>query len=531
MRDRFKCWFICLVCLAAGNAGIASGQALHLGNPGEPQTLDPHRYNLRLEETILGDLFVGLTTFNARGEIVPGAALSWSTSEDGLLWTFQLRDGLKWSDGQPLTAADFVYSFRRLLEPATAASLAYFLYPIRNAEAVNAGRLPPEQLGVRARGPTTLLLELESPYPHLAERLLYPTGYPVPGHVIAAVGDDWVKPEHWVSNGAYVLADWRPQAHVELVANPHFFTPPLIKQVFHHPLANDQNAYNRYRNGEMHAISTFPAGELESVKEHMAPHLRLSPLLSIVYLVFNTSQPPFDDASTREALALAVDVEILTDKVQRAGNYASLSFVPALVANYDSPPMPHYAANNVVKNAAMRSSEREQQARALLAAAGYDADNPLRLTLRYVSGAGAKRSNLAIAAFWKRIGVETQLHHSELKVHFSDLRQGDFQVAQAGWFGENNAEHYLGLLVSDTGGVNYGRYRNDEFDELMARARTHGDVVQRNRLLRQAEILAMATYPVVPLYSVGIRRLVSPTIGGWFENARDAHPARFLSWK
>ena len=155
----------------------------------------------------------------------------------------------------------------------------------------------------------------------------------------------------------------------------------------------------------------------------------------------------------------------------------------------------------------------------------------MRLTLRYVSGADAKRSNLAIAAFWKRIGVETQLHPTELKVHFSDLRQGAFQVAQAGWFGENNAEHYLGLLVSDTGAVNYGRYRNKEFDELMAQARTHSDVTQRNRVLRQAETLVMTSYPVVPLYSVGIRRLVSPTIGGWFENARDTHPARFLSWQ
>ena len=134
MHVRFASWCVCLVCLVAGcNASIGNAQALHLGNSGEPQTLDPHRYNLRLEETILTDLFLGLTTFNARGEIVPGAALSWSTSEDGLRWTFKLREGLKWSDGQPLTAADFVYSFRRLLDPATAASLAYFLYPIRNA--------------------------------------------------------------------------------------------------------------------------------------------------------------------------------------------------------------------------------------------------------------------------------------------------------------------------------------------------------------------------------------------------------------
>ena len=508
--------------LAAG----ADARALHIGNTGEPQTLDPHRYNLRLEETVLTDLFLGLTTFNAHGEIVPGAASDWSTSEDGLTWTFKLREDLTWSDGEPLTAADFVFSFRRLLEPSTAASLAYFLYPLRNAEAVNAGRLAAESLGVRALGKHTLILELAAPYPHLAERLLYPTGYPVPQHVIAAVGDAWVKPENWVSNGAYVLADWRPQSHIELKANPHFHDPANLEQVFYHPLANAGNAYNRYRNGEMHAISSFPTGEFDWVKNNLAEHLRTSPLLSIVYLVFNTTIPPFADARVREALALVVDSVVLTEKIQRAGNTASPSFVPLLVADYESAPMPHLAAGTQ-----LTLPQRETRARQLLAAAGYDGNNPLTLTLRYVSGVQAKRSSLAIVAFWQRIGIEARLHHSELKVHFSDLRQGDFQVAQAGWIGENNAEHYLGLLVSDTGDVNYGRYANAEFDALMAHARTLGDMAQRNRVFREAETLVIATYPVLPLYGVGVRRLVSPEIEGWFENARDAHPARFLSWR
>jgi oligopeptide transport system substrate-binding protein len=520
---------IVIVCAFTAGLTVADDEAraLHIGNPGEPQTLDPHRYNLRLEETILTDLFLGLTTFNARGEIVPGAATAWTTSDDGLTWTFQLRENLRWSDGEPLTAADFVFSFRRLLEPKTAASLAYFLYPLRNAEAVNAGRLPSDELGVRALDSHTLILELEQPYPHLAERLLYPTGYPVPQHVISAVGDAWVKPENWVSNGAYVLADWRPQSHIELKSNVHFHEPATLAQVFYHPLANELNAYNRYRTGEMHAIATFPAGELDWVENNLREHLRTSPLLSIVYLVFNTTIPPFADTRVREALALVVDSVVLTDKIQRAGNTASPSFVPSLVADYDSVPMPHLAETSV----ALTSAQREKRARDLLAAAGYDSNNPLKLTLRYVSGVQAKRSSLAIAAFWQRIGIEAQLHHSELKVHFSDLRQGDFQVAQAGWFGENNAEHYLGLLVSDTGNVNYGRYANDQFDALMAHARTLGDVAQRNRVLREAESLVIATYPVLPLYSVGIRRLVNPQISGWFENARDVHPARFLNWR
>ncbi|MCZ6656929.1 MAG: peptide ABC transporter substrate-binding protein [Gammaproteobacteria bacterium] len=499
-----------------------SAQTLHIGNAGEPETLDPHRYNLRLEETILTDLFMGLTTFNATGETVPGSAASWDVSDDGLTWTFQLREGLQWSDGRPLTAYDFVFAFRRLLDPDTAASLAYFMYMLENAEAVNAGRLPTSALGVQATNARELVLKLGKPYPYLPERLLYPTGHPVPRHVIEKVGDNWIKPEHWVSNGAYALADWQPQSHVRLIRNELFHAPAAIETVVYHPLANEQSAYNRFRTGEVHAVGNFPAGELDWIKANMGDRLRLSPLLSIVYLVFNTTTAPFSDVGVRQALAMMIDRRVLTDQVQRSGNQPNPSFVPEIVDQYQPVALP---------NGTMSQAERIAKALQLLAAAGFDEANPLNLTLRYVSGTEAKRSSLAIAAFWKRIGVETQLHQSELKVHFADLRQNDFQVAQAGWFGENNAEHYLGLLVSDTGNVNYGRYHNAAYDDLMARARREADLATRNAILREAERLVLPEYPVIPLYRVMIRRLVDPRLQGWHENPRDVHPARFLNWR
>jgi oligopeptide transport system substrate-binding protein len=506
---------------AANLLTAAAAGEIRLGNAGEPQTLDPHRYNLRLEETILTDLFLGLTAMNADGVIVPGAATSWTTSDDGLVWTFQLRDDLKWSDGKPLTADDFVYSFRRLLNPATAASLAYFMYPLKNAKAVNAGELPLEALGATAPSPHTLILELELPYPHLAERLLYPTGFPVPRHVIERVGDDWVKPANWVSDGAYVLAEWRPQAHVLLKANPYFYEPVAIDTVYYHPLANEQNAYNRYRAGEIQAIGGFPANELHYVEENLGEHLRVSPLLSMIYLVFNTTRPPFDDVRVREALSIVIQPQLLTDKVQRTGNYPARSFVPFLVDDYDNYE-PAYHDQPM--------ADRIQRAKTLLTDAGYGSDKSLHVTLRYFEGADAKRTNLAIASFWKQIGVTTELHQSELKVHFSDLRQGDFEVAQAGWIGENNAAHYLDLLVSDAGNVNYGRFQDPEYDTLMAEARCLPGIAERNELMHQAEKVGLDQFPVVPLWSVAVKRLVDPKLKGWHENPRDVHPARFLSW-
>jgi oligopeptide transport system substrate-binding protein len=520
------CCAVAALWLAVAAAGQEPAHTLRLGNAGEPETLDPHRYNLRLEETILTDLFLGLTTFDAEANIVPGAAERWRVSDDGMTWTFELRQDLAWSDGTPLTADDFVYAFRRLLNPQTAASLAYFMYPLRNAAAVNAGELPPTELGVRAPDPVTLELDLEKPYPYLPERLLYPTAYPVPRHVIERVGDDWVKPRHWVSNGPYVLEDWQPQAAVTLIRNPRFaasgLEPAAIERVMYLPLAGEQAGYNRYRAGEVHAISSFPGGELPRVRSAMAEHLRMSPLLSIMYLVFNTRQAPFDDARVREALALAVERDVLTDKVQRTGNLPSPSFVPGLVARYQPVAEPWAAKPREV---------RLERARSLLAEAGYDRQHPLSITLRYVSGTEAKRTNLAIAAFWNELGVKTRLHQAELKVHFSDLRQGNFQVAMAGWFGESNPEHYLGLWSSDTGDVNYGGYANPRFDAQMALAAEVADLDRRNALLREAEAIGISDYPAVPLYSVMVRRLVHPGLGGWHENPRDAHPARFLHWR
>lgn len=513
----------CLVLAVSATLAVAEPSGtLHIGNAGEPETLDPHRYNLRLEESILTDLFLGLTTFNSRGQTIPGAAERWDVSDDGLTWTFHLDPKARWSDGMPVTAQDFVYSFRRLQNPQTAASLAYFMYPLANAEQVNAGRLPPSALGARALDQHTLQLRLHEPFPTLPERLLYPTGYPVPSHVIEQWGDRWVMPEHWVSNGPYILAGWQPQAHVKLTANRHFPTPGPIRTIYYHPLASAQSSYNRYRNNELHVIATFPSGELPWIREHLAMHLRQSPLLSISYLVFNTTKTPFDDPRVREALALAVDRNVLTRDVQRSDNIASSSFVPGLVEGYTSSPMPY-------GHLPMR--RREERARALLQSAGFGQGNPLRTTLRHISGVESKRNSLAIASFWKRIGVDTRLHQTELKVHFADLRKGDFEVAQAGWFGENNAEHYLGLLASSTGYVNYGRYANAAFDALMADARSMADLHQRNRLLERAEALAIADYPVVPLYTSVVRRLVHPDIDGWHENVRDVHPSRYLRWR
>lgn len=492
---------------------------LRIGNAGEPTTLDPHKYFTNLEEHVLKDLFVGLTTMAADGSVVPGCALTWVQSLDGLQWTFVLRENLKWSDGSPLTAQDFEYSFRRLLDPETAAPLAYFLYSIKNARAVNAGQLAPEQLGVRALNPYALQIELEHPFPNLPERLLYPIAYPVSKTSIDRFGDAWVSSQNWISNGPFVLNEWRSQEYVELAKNSHFYAADevTIGVARYYPMSDESASYNRYLTDDLDVIGSYPRNLYLRLLQDRPGEVFNAPLQSIMYLVINTEVEPFDNLEIRRALALAIDREILTSRVMNAGELPSYSISPPNVADYQPIENPHVL--NV------------EEAQLILENAGYSQDEPLRVELRYIANNDSKSAFLAVAAMWNRIGVTTVLHHAEIGDHFSELQRGNFQVAQAGWFGENNIEHYIELLWSKTGPANYGKYGSVAFDEVFELARATANLDERNQLLNDAEHIGLRDVAVIPLYVVNTRNLVKEDVGGWVPNGRNLHPLRYMFWK
>ena len=490
---------------------------LNIGNTAEPGTLDPHRYFANAEEHILKDLFLGLTTMGADGEVLPGVAERWTTSDDGLQWRFELNPDAKWSDGQPLTANDFVFGLRRHQDPQTASPLAHFLYCIRNAEAINRGDIAPEELGVSTSDAHTLVVDLERPFPFLLERLLYPIAYPIPEHVVGKHGDAWVKAENWVSNGAYVLNEWRPREYVELKSNKHFLYPDdsTFERVRYYPFPEPATAYNRFVAGDMDIVHGYPHTLVRRVLQERPNEVRNTPLQSIMYLVINTRSPPFDDVRVRAALSAAIARDRITQQVLGAGEMSSSTLSPPLVSGYMS------------KGPTQSSVE---YASTLLAAAGFDESNPLEVNLRYISGAENKRVYVAIAAMWKDAGIDTTLHHTNLATHFSDLQNGDFQVAQAGWFGENNPEHYIELLWSKIGPANYGRYASPKFDMLFEEARQTADPELRLTKLAAAEGVALEDFPVIPLYVTMTLNLVKTHIGGWEENGRNLHPVRYMYW-
>ncbi len=507
--------------------GLAAQDVLRVGNMGEPATLDPHHVAGVWENRIIGDLFMGLTTEAQDGSVVPGAAESWTVSDDGLTYTFKLRDH-SWSDGTPVTADDFVFALRRILHPETAAKYASLLYPIKNAEELNSAKMQGmENLGVRAVDAKTLEVTLKAPTPYFIEQLTHYTAFPVPKHLVEKFGDDWIKKEHIASNGAYVLEEWVPNTHVRLTKNPGFYDAAhvAIEKVEFYPTEDRGAVQKRFRAGEIDIAKDFASEQFDFLKKELPDETRVAPYLGIYYYPINTKKPPFDDPRVRQALSMVIDREAITDKVLKTGEVPAYSFVPPGTGNYGDPAYVGWMETPY--------AERVKQAKALLAEAGYGPNNPIKLTLSYNTSENHKRIAIAVASMWKKeLGVEAELFNQEVTPHYDKLEQNDFDVARAGWIADyNDAQNFLYLLETRTGRQNYGRWSNPEFDGLMEQASTTTDMDKRAELLRQAEAIAMAEQPVIPIYYYVSKNLVSAKVAGWEANVKDIQRTRYLSLK
>src|SRR3954469_6738802 len=266
---------------------------LRRGNVSEPGSLDPALVSGEQENNILGDLLAGLMINDPAGKPIPGMPQSWTTAPDGRSWAFKLREG-SWSDGEPCTAEDFVFAWQRLLDPATGGLYAYFLYVIRNAQAVNAGKMPPSAAGIRALDPHTLEIRLEHPAPYLLEMLTHMTMFPQPRHVVTAKGKAWAKPGNYVSNGPYVLSEWVPNDHITLVKNPRFYDADkvAIQRVVFYPTDDYAAALKRMRSGELDTQDRMPSQDIDWIKANMPQTISPIPQLSTEYVSFNIKRKP-----------------------------------------------------------------------------------------------------------------------------------------------------------------------------------------------------------------------------------------------
>jgi len=515
---------LALTACGGGDSGDGDAVVLHRGNVAEPLSLDPHKASGIWENNIIGDMFIGLFTENAAAEPIPGMAESWEVTEDGLSWTFTLREAL-WSDGEPVDAYDFEFALRRIMDPATLASYASVLYPIRNARQVNSGELPREELGVTAIDARTLRIDLEFPAPYLPGLLTHYTTFPVPQHVVEAHGDAWVQPANIVTNGAYKLVNWRANDFVFVERNELFWDNEnvCIDEVFYYPTVDNPAAERRVRNGELDLNTDFAGQNLDFLRREIPDYVRVHPYLGIVYFSFNTTQAPFDDPRVRNALSMAVDRDFIANDILRAGQIPAYSFVPPGVNDYPNTARIGWADIPV--------EQRRETARQLLEEAGFGPDNPLRFEYAHRTTGDNPRVAPVVQQDWSLIAdwVQPEIVGIETQIHYANLRAGDYTLGDGGWIGDYN-DAYNFLFLGETGSVpmNYSRWSNPEFDALVEQANRTQDAGERGRMLADAEQILLDESAYMPVVYYVNKALVSPEITGWEDNLSHIHRTRYL---
>ena len=526
---RFGLSWVLVLCLSASvmaQPALApiDQQVLHLGNGAEPNSLDPHRAEGVSAGNIVRDLYEGLTGISPQGAVVPASASHWTISDDACTYTFTLRENLRWSDGSPLLAQDFVAGLQRSVAPATGNGYAQMLSPIENAEAVQQGQLLAGALGVHAPDARTVVIHLRHPTPYLLGLLAHPSAFPLHQPSLAQWGKGFARPGRMVSNGAYVLDEWIVQSQIILRRNPHYWNNPqtVLEQVIYHPSEDINAALNRYAANEFDVTYEIPLVQAKALRAKYGPELHIAPYLGSYYYGFNLSQPPFKgQRSLRQALAMAVDRDVIVEKVMNGVARPAYSYVPPGTAQYTAQ-QPVWAS--------WPREKKLQEARRLYAAAGYSKAKPLQVELRYNTHDDHKRIAVVIAAMWKQwLGVETRLVNEEFKVFLQNRKQHAVtQVFRSTWISDyNDASSFLDLLQSGHG-RNDSVYVNPAYDVLLEQASRSPDMAERRRLLEQAERMVLDDLPVLPIYTYVSKHLVKPWVAGWQDNAYDYHYAKDL---
>lgn len=482
----------------------------------EPDSLHIHQAQGLAAVNLLRDIREGLVSFDENGELIPGQAVSWETSEGGRKYRFILRENVYWSNGDPVTADDFVRAWHRAFTPGTAAATAGLLKDVRNANRILKGQAGVESLGIEAIEPGQVEISLNEPAPWILEILAHPVSFPLHS---SAMDDPLNAPV----NGPYLLREWIPRASIKLDRNPAYHSAHEVgvEAVEYFPIEEPSAELSRYRAGELDITETIPAGRFEWLRENLPADLHVYPYLGSFWLGLNFRHPALGHSrELRQALSLAINREILAKTVLGAGEMPGWSVVPPGISGYQPATM---AASE------LSQEEREAQAVRLFEQSGFGERRPLLLELRYNTSGVHRRVAVAVSAMWKQVlGVNTELVNEEWKVFVNNRRMGVVtEVFRGGWIADYaDPSSFLDLFISGAS-MNNTFYGNSDFDLLIKSAeRSSGN--SRMELLRQAEAQLMKDMPVIPLYYYVSRHLVRPGITGFADNIRDVHLSRYL---
>jgi oligopeptide transport system substrate-binding protein len=487
-------------------------QTLLLGNLAEPKDLDPQILDAFTDMNIAAALFEGLTALDEKtGTPIPAAAERWEISADGLVYTFHLRPNAKWSDGTPLTSQDFAYSFQRILTPAFAASYSYMLWPIKNAEAFNAGKITDfGQVGVATPDAATLRVTLERPTAYLPALAAHNTWYPVPKSALdknggmLQHGSHWTRPGNLVGNGPFTLTEWNPNSRITVEKNQHYWDAATVRlnRIRFLPIESAEVEERNFRAGQMHVTWDLPSSKVVAYQTEKSPQLRIDPLLSLYYLNFNLKKPPFDNMMVRRAFSLALDRAALSRSVLNGVLPPAYSFVPPGCGDYTS-------TGPIEENIAT--------ARNLLKAAGYPEGRGLPpIALQVLNDLRQPKLAEAAQAMWSReLGVNVTIEMNEQKVWLQNQQSMNHQVAFLGWTADfPDPITFLSLAQTDNG-QNWSGWSNRDYDQLLKQAESSADPAQRKHFLQIAEGLMLAECPVAPLVYRSRTFLLHPAVKNW----------------
>ena len=489
---------------------LASDQSFTYRVGDESPSIDPGLVEDVDGADVVRDLFEGLYNQDAAGNLIPGVALSHTVSDDGLVYTFTLRDTAKWSNGDPVTAGDFVYAWQRAASPELASPYSWYidLMSIENGADVIAGDMPTSELGVTAIDDTTLEVRLTQPLPYFAQMVTHGTTFPVHQATIEEHGSDWVLPENMVSNGAYVLTEFVPQERLVRERNPMYWDNEntILDKVTKLVITDENVALTRYLAGELD-WTDVPAGQFPRLSAEFPDQAVSVPQACSYYYMFNLrdgAPEELQDPKVRKALSLAVDRDIIVNNVLAGGQKAAYTFTHWATAGFETPNIPM---------ADMTQADRNAMAQELLAEAGYGSDNPLSIDLVYNTNESHKSVAIAISQMWKQtLGVETTLANQEWQTFLEARSNGDFDVARGGWCADyNEASTFLDLMDSGSG-YNDSKYNNPEVDALLAAAKT-ADNPQAN-YDRVEEFIAQDT-PIIPIYHYAAVDMFADNLEGW----------------
>ena len=529
---------ISLMACGAGESNVLEGNRtgiLHYGNGAEPQGLDPHVVTGVPENHLIRALFEGLAVKNPITlEPEPGVAQRWEFSDEGKVITFFLNPEARWSNGEQLTASDYVWSWNRALHPETGNLYAYMLYPVKNAEAYAKGKIKDfTEVGVKALNDTTLEVTLNAPTPYFIQLMDHYSTFAVHPETLLKFGKmtdrftRWTRVGSMVSNGAFVLTDWALNRHIKMAKSEHYWDRDKVSLngVVFYPTENVVSEERMFRVEQLHYTAVVPLDKIPVYRERPnTPYLQ-SPYLGTYYYLVNTERPPVDNVKVRQALSMAVDREKLVRSVLQETAVPAYSITPPDTLGYFPPQVFSYDPD---------------KARALLAEAGYpNGEGWPGLEIIYNTQEAHRKIAVAIQQMWKsELNVDITLANQEWKVYLNSVSQRDFQVARRGWIGDYvDANNFLDLFITDGGNNNTG-YSNPIYDDLiLQRAPRAQSREERYALFTEAETMLMEEMPIIPIYTYTSKHLIHPSVEGMYPNLMDSlnlkyvklHPEQTLS--